>query len=374
MKLVVDENIAFAEEAFSPFGEVELYPGREITNDLLKDKDVLIVRSVTVVNEALLKNTSVKFTGTATIGWDHLDTNYLSRNNIAYTSAAGCNSDAVTEYVTAAIYDLAARHQFSLKGKKIGIIGAGNIGSRVAIIAEGIGMEIRLNDPPLARESKSDRYLPLDTLYDSDIITLHVPLNMEGADKTYHLFNEDNLQQLKDNCILINTSRGAVVENDILNYYIARKNLITVLDVWEDEPNLNKELLTAVETGSPHVAGYSYEGKVNGTIMIYNALCRFAGYDPGWKYTPPPPEDDIIEIPDTGTPEEQIDKAIKSTYDIRKDDDELRRALEMENRFIPAYFDLLRKKYPLRKQFNNYKVSAANPETEGILGKLGFRF
>jgi erythronate-4-phosphate dehydrogenase len=373
MRIIIDENIAFAEEAFTPFGKVGLYPGREITNDILKDADALIVRSVTVVNETLLKETKVKFVGTATIGWDHLDTRYLDKNNIFYTSAAGCNSDAVAEYVTAALYDIAARRSLSLKGKKIGLIGAGNIGTRVARIASSIGMEVKLNDPPLARESKSDKYLPLAELFDSDIITLHVPLNPDGEDKTYHLFNKDNLQLLKDNIIFINTSRGPVVDNDILPRFIKEKGLISVLDVWENEPMLNKELLSLTETASPHVAGYSVEGKINGTIMIYNALCNFAGYDPGWKYQTPPPVEEPIRAEDKGTLEEQIDSVIKSTYNVRKDDAELRKALDMEIRFIPAYFDLLRKKYPLRKQFFNYKVSSPSPDTLKILKGIGFR-
>jgi erythronate-4-phosphate dehydrogenase len=373
MRIIIDENIAFAEEAFTPFGKVGLYPGREITNDILKDADALIVRSVTVVNETLLKETKVKFVGTATIGWDHLDTRYLDKNNIFYTSAAGCNSDAVAEYVTAALYDIAARRSLSLKGKKIGLIGAGNIGTRVARIASSIGMEVKLNDPPLARESKSDKYLPLAELFDSDIITLHVPLNPDGEDKTYHLFNKDNLQLLKDNIIFINTSRGPVVDNDILPRFIKEKGLISVLDVWENEPMLNKELLSLTEIASPHVAGYSVEGKINGTIMIYNALCNFAGYDPGWKYQTPPPVEEPIRAEDKGTLEEQIDSVIKSTYNVRKDDTELRKALDMEIRFIPAYFDLLRKKYPLRKQFFNYKVSFPSPDTLKILKGIGFR-
>jgi erythronate-4-phosphate dehydrogenase len=372
MKIIIDENIAFANEAFTNFGEVELHPGREITNEMLKDASVLITRSVTIVNETLLKETKVKFVGTATIGWDHIDTRYLNKNNIFFTSAAGCNSDAVAQYVTSSLFDIAAERKISLKDKKIGIVGVGNIGSRIEKITSSIGMEVKLNDPPLARLTKSDKYVPLGELYDCDIITLHVPLNSEGEDKTYHLFNEINLAKLKDNCILINTSRGPVIDNDILAQFIKEKNLITVLDVWEDEPMLNKELLSLTEIATPHVAGYSVEGKINGTVMIYEALCKFLGTDPGWKHIQPPPEEEVIETDSKKVPEEQINSVIKNTYDIKQDDAELRKALKMDSRYIPAYFDLLRKKYPLRKQFSNYKVSAGNPEVKHILSALGF--
>jgi erythronate-4-phosphate dehydrogenase len=372
MKIVVDENIAFAKEAFSLFGEVELYPGREINNGILKDADVLIIRSVTTVNESLLKNTNIKFVGTTTIGWDHLDTVYLGKNNISYTSAAGCNSEAVAEYVIASLYDIASRKGISLLNKQIGIIGVGNIGSIVARYSHIIGMEVKLNDPPLARKNISGKYLPIEELFNSDIITLHVPLNMEGEDKTYHLFDEKKLEKLKEGSILINTSRGSVIDNDILPEYLKQKNITAVLDVWENEPLLNKELLALTDTATPHVAGYSAEGKINGTIMIYKALCTFAGYNPGWKYNPPPPEEDIISVSGNSV-EQQVNNIIKYTYDIRKDDAELKKALTMDSMFIPAYFDLLRKKYILRKEYQNYKVSASHPEVKQILSGLGFR-
>jgi erythronate-4-phosphate dehydrogenase len=372
MRIVVDENIAFAEEAFASFGEVELYPGREITNEILMSADILVVRSVTTVNETLLKGTKIKFVGTATIGWDHLDISYLKKNNIFYTSAAGCNSDAVAEYIFAAIYDIAGRRDITLKGKKMGIIGAGNIGGKVAQIASTQGLEVILNDPPLARKTGSPLYHPLQELYDSDILTLHVPLNTEGEDSTYHLFNKDNLKRLNDNIIILNTSRGAVIDNDILPHYIKKKGLITVLDVWENEPMLNKDLLSVTETATPHVAGYSVEGKINGTVMIYNALCRFIGYDPGWKYILPEPESTIITPVIEESVEKQIDQVIKSVYNIRRDDSEMRKALEMENRYIPAFFDLLRKKYTLRKEYRNYIVSSNDQSILNRLRGMGF--
>jgi erythronate-4-phosphate dehydrogenase len=217
MKIVADENISCAYEAFSPFGEVILLPGREITNKHLKDADALITRSVTIVNKELLEGTNIKFVGTATIGWDHIDIDYLSKNNVNFSSAAGCNSDAVTEYVFSAMFSIAAGKNISLRNKKLGVVGGGNIGSRVAEIAPSLGLEVILNDPPLKRKTGSDIYQPLDKIYDCDIITLHVPLNVSGEDKTVHLFNKKNLEMLKENSIFINTSRGSVVDNTSLH-------------------------------------------------------------------------------------------------------------------------------------------------------------
>ncbi|RPI66206.1 MAG: 4-phosphoerythronate dehydrogenase [Ignavibacteriales bacterium] len=373
MKIIADENIALASDAFSGFGEVELYPGRKITNEILKNADALVIRSITNVNEKLLKNTKVGFVGTATIGWDHLDTEYLDRTGIKYSSAAGCNSDAVAEYVTSALFDIAVKHKISLKDKKIGIIGTGNIGSRVARIAAAAGMNVLLNDPPLAKKTGSSKYLPLHELFKCDIITLHVPLNMTGKFKTFHLFDEENLSLLKDHTIFFNTSRGPVVDNNALLNIIKRKNLITILDVWEHEPKINKELLSLTEIATPHIAGYSFEGKINGTKMIYDELCRFAGFIPGWKYSPQDiPE--LIELKKEGSFEERINGVIKNIYDIRTDDADLRKISGISDDEIPHYFDNLRKNYKLRREFFNYTVTSDEPDLQAAKAFEAMRF
>jgi len=305
---------------------------------------------------------------------DSIDTDYLAKKGIRFASAAGCNSDAVAEYVTTAIFDIAVKYNISLKDKKIGIIGVGNIGSRVARIAEASGMEVFLNDPPLREQTGLAEYLPLNELFNSDIITLHVPLNMEGKYKTYHLLNEDNLSLLKANTILFNTSRGPVVDNSALLKIITEKNIITILDVWENEPAINKNLLALTEIATPHIAGYSFEGKINGTVMIYNKLCSFLGYDPGWKYLPGESDFENLSIPQSGTFEQKINSIIKKGHNLRDNYADLRKIINMNDNQIPQYFDELRKNYNLRREFFNYKIIPDNIDIHVLNALKGMRF
>ena len=187
MKIIADENIIFVQEAFSGFGKVYLYGGREITNALLKDADVLLVRSITEVNANLLKGTNVKFIGTATIGTDHIDTTYLAEKGICFTDARGCNSDAVAEYVFTALLYISNEQKFTLKEKSIGVVGIGNIGSRIVRLADALGMKVLQNDPPLKRKTGDQHFLGLENLMNADILTFHVPLNMHGEDRTSSL-------------------------------------------------------------------------------------------------------------------------------------------------------------------------------------------
>ena len=284
LRLIVDENIAFADTVFAQFGKVNLMPSREITNSILMDADILIVRSITTVDETLLKNAPVKFVGTATIGTDHIDLDYLKSKNIFFADAQGCNAFSVAEYVLASLLTLAVKFDFSLKDKSIGIVGVGNVGSKVAAFAEALGMTVLLNDPPLKRTGDKRNFVELDEILKCDIVTLHTPLNLDGIDKTYYLFNKDNLNKLKDGAILINSSRGAVINNLDLLIAIEKKKLKVVLDVWENEPDINTELVNNVLIATPHIAGYSYEGKVNGTKIIYESLCEYLGQDKTFKF------------------------------------------------------------------------------------------
>jgi erythronate-4-phosphate dehydrogenase len=374
MNIVVDENISYAEEAFSRFGNVSALHGRKINNEVLRKADVLIVRSITRVDESLLDGSSVQFVGTATIGTDHVDLEYLKSAGIGFSDAKGCNADAVTEYVFTAIIDLLSEKNVPLKGRTIGIVGAGNIGGRVARIAETIGMQVLKNDPPLERMYGSKDYVPLDEIYGCDMVTFHVPLNKTGPDKTVHLMNGENLKKLKDNVILINASRGQVVDNKALIEVIGSKDLRTVLDVWENEPGIDTALLERVKTGTPHIAGYSLEGKVNGTAIIYNALCRFLGEEPVWKPTLPVIKTDCFKINPSGNSVHDLNTLTGLIYDIKKDDSSLRKITEIPKAQIPKYFDTLRKEYPLRREFSNFKIelNRDNEELTGILKALRF--
>jgi erythronate-4-phosphate dehydrogenase len=375
LNVIVDENIAFSDKVFNQFGNVKLLPGREISNSALKNTDVLIVRSITNVNQDLLKNTNVKFVGTATIGTDHIDLDYLNHKNIFFADAKGCNAYSVAEYVVASLLNLAVRFDFSLKGKSFGIVGVGNVGSKVAAFAEALGMNVLLNDPPLQRSGNKRNFVELDEILDCDVISLHTPLNLSGMDKTFHLFNIENLSRLKDGAILINTSRGAVINNKDLLDVISKKKLKVVLDVWENEPNLNIDLLKETLIGTPHIAGYSYEGKVNGTKMIYESLCEFLGMNKTFSFELLPVPNSQLSFNKSNKIETDLDKLVSSIYSINDDDERIRKTIKLNEADRINYFDLMRKSYRERREFNNYTIESSNlsKSTEYILKNLRFK-
>jgi len=374
MIFVVDENIALAEEAFSQFGDVLLIGGRQITNEFLRNADALIVRSITYVDENLLQNTNIKFVGTATIGTDHIDTYYLNKNNIAFADANGCNADSVVEYVFTALLKIAVDNNLTLKNRSIGIIGVGNIGSRVVKYAEALGLKVYKNDLPKQRAGEGSNYVSLEEALQADIITLHVPLNKTGLDKTIHLLDEKKLNELKKNTIIINSSRGGVVDNKALLNIFDKKHFKVILDVWEGEPLINTDLLRKVLIGSAHVAGYSLEGKVNGTKMIYDAICKFTNQLNDWEPKLSTVENNIIDMSSAKNLEEKLNLIFKQIYNIAKDDSQMREMIEMDKSLRSAYFDKLRKEYPLRREFTNYTVliEANDKQLKDILE--AFRF
>lgn len=375
LKLIVDENIAFAGEAFKQFGDLTLLPGRKINNAVLRNTDILIVRSITNVNEGLLKNTSVKFVGTATIGTDHIDLDYLKKNSINFADAIGCNAFSVAEYVVASLLNLSLKFDFSLKNKSIGIVGVGNVGSKVARFAEALGMKVLLNDPPLERNGDTRKFVHLNKILSADIITLHVPLNLKGIDKSYHLIDKEKLSIIKDEAILINTSRGAVVNNIDLLDVLNKKNLKVVLDVWENEPSVNVELLNKVVIGTPHIAGYSLEGKVYGTQMVYNSLCKFLNAQITFPFENDPPINSNKRFDTNNKIELSLEKLISSIYSIQEDDKRMREMLNLNREERIKSFDLQRKNYPIRREFNNYSVKSTNlsEEIKNILKTLRFK-
>ncbi|MCU0344235.1 MAG: 4-phosphoerythronate dehydrogenase [Ignavibacterium sp.] len=375
INVIVDENIAFSDKVFNQFGNVKLLPGGEISNSALKNTDVLIVRSITNVNQDLLKNTNVKFVGTATIGTDHIDLDYLNHKNIFFADAKGCNAYSVAEYVVASLLNLAVKFDFSLKGKSVGIVGVGNVGSKVAAFTEALGMNVLLNDPPLQRSGDKRNFVEIDEILNCDVISLHTPLNLSGLDKTYHLFNIKNLSRLKDGTILINTSRGAVINNKDLLDVISNKRLKVVLDVWENEPNINIDLLKETIIGTPHIAGYSYEGKVNGTKMIYESLCKFLGMNKTFSFELLPAPNSQLSFNKSNKIETGLDKLVSSIYSINDDDERMRKIIKLNEADRINYFDLMRKSYPERREFNNYTIESSNlsKSIEYILKNLRFK-
>ncbi|HEX2869170.1 MAG TPA: 4-phosphoerythronate dehydrogenase PdxB [Ignavibacteriales bacterium] len=374
-RIVVDENISFAEEAFSLLGEVRLMHGRKIDNNALKDADALVIRSITNVNEELLRGTPVRFVGTATIGTDHVELDYLKENGIAFSSAKGCNADAVAEYVFTALLTIAKEKNLTLKGKTLGVVGVGNIGSRVVRFGRALGMKVFRNDPPLKRKTNSPEFVSLEEALGADIITFHVPLNMEGIDKTYHLMNEENLRLIKPGAILINASRGQVIDNKaLLEVLNSRADLSTVLDVWENEPSINSKLLEKVDIASPHIAGYSLEGKVNGTTMIRSALCSFLKCSNNYSPMLPEIHNSVIDADGSASTESTLFSVFTKVYNIREDDLQMRRIPELLPGEKGFYFDELRKHYPLRREFSNYyvKLDPYNKTTADLLKTFRF--
>lgn len=374
LKLIVDDNIAFADKAFNQFGSVSLLPGREITNSILRNADILIVRSITNVNEELLKNTSLKFVGTATIGTDHIDLDYLSKNKIAFADAKGCNAYSVAEYIVAALLNLSVQFDIRLNEKTIGIVGVGNVGSKVASFAEALRMKVLLNDPPLKRKGDNRNFVDLDEILKCDIVTIHTPLNLNGIDKTYHLFDYENLNKLQNGAVLINSSRGAVVNNSDLLNCIKQKKLRIVLDVWENEPDISVELISKVLIGTPHIAGYSYEGKVNGTKMIYNSLCNFLDMDKSFSFELEPAKYSMKQFDSSYKSEIGLHDLISSIYSIQSDDNRMRKIIEMNENEKIKYFDLQRKNYPTRRELNNYCINpkSLSEEEKNLFEKFRF--
>jgi len=373
MQLVVDENIVLGKEAFKLFGEVKFKNGREINNNDLIKTDVLLVRSITNVNENLLKNTKVKFVGTATIGTDHIDLNYLKNNNIQFSSAAGCNSYSVAEYVFSGISYLTHKYKLNIPDMSIGVVGFGNIGTKVVKIAKALGMKVIINDPPLERIGKENCFSPLSDVLKCDIVTFHVPLNKSGIDKTVHLLNSENISKLKENTILINSSRGAVVDNIALkNKLIQNNNLYPVLDVWETEPNFDVELYKLINIGTPHIAGYSFEGKINGTKIIYDALSNYLKTPKIWKPIFEKVVDNKIEIKEHENSGQILHKLFDKSYQIINDDILMRESLNLSTEERINYFDFLRKNYRIRRELNNLEAvfRKKNSEFKNLLKVL----
>ncbi|MFH1613417.1 MAG: 4-phosphoerythronate dehydrogenase [bacterium] len=379
MFIVADENIPYVKEAFKNIGEIHLLSGRKISSNILNKADILLVRSITKVNKDLLDKTSVKFVGTATIGTDHIDTEYLSKQNIAFASAPGSNANSVAEYFLSALMALSKKFQIDLSTKTVGIIGIGNVGSKVIEKAKALGMQILQNDPPLFRKTKNPYFLPLDEIFKADIITLHVPLIMEGIDKTYHLVNDLFLSKMKKGSILINTCRGKVIEEESLLNALKTKHLKgVVLDVWNNEPKINLELLNLVDIGTPHIAGYSLDGKVKGTEMLYNAVCDYFQIPKQWNPWLTLPSQNIQKITIENTLKthfEIIQEVILKAYNILEDDQNLRKISEYSLEKQGEYFDNLRKKYPIRREFKNINIHFQNDflRVKNILGKLEFK-
>ena len=372
MKIVADDKIPFLKGALDSLAEVVYMPGNQISREILKDADALLIRTRTRCTESLLAGTGVKFIGTATIGFDHIDIQYCKRNNISWTNAPGCNSFSVQQYIAAALLKISSEYQFNLKDKTMGIIGVGNVGSKIEKFAQILGMKILLNDPPRARNEGRKNFLSINTvLSGSDIITVHVPLNVVGEDQTYHLFNDESFKKIKRGAWFINSSRGEVTDTQALKNVLYSGRLSgAVIDVWENEPDIDLELMQQAFISTPHIAGYSTDGKANGTAMVVNSLRSYFNL-PLVNWYPenvPLPSSPYILIDCSGKSEEEIIReAVFHTYNIDEDSKRLRRS--------SVDFEKQRGDYQLRREFTSFIVNLHNGSdiVSQMLEKLGFK-
>ena len=328
-------------------------PGKQIDRKSLKDADALLVRTRTKCTESLLNGTQVRFIGTATIGFDHIDTKYCKKHKIEWINAPGCNSSSVQQYIAAALLKTASDFRFKLIEKTIGIIGVGNVGSKVEKLAGVLGMNIMLCDPPRAEKEGSGKFVNFgNILYESDIITVHVPLNIVGKNCTYHLFNDKSFKKMKKGSWFFNTSRGEVTNTAALKSTLASGKLGgSVIDVWENEPDIDHDLMSSSFIATTHIAGYSTDGKANGTAMVVNSLARYFGFPlTDWypENVPQPAAPEVVIDCKGRSDEEILREAVFHTYNIAEDD--------MKFRFSPSDFEKQRGEYSLRREFPSYTV------------------
>jgi len=369
--IIADDHIPFLKGVLEPFAKIIYTKGGQIDHKLALQADGLVIRTRTFCNASLLEGTPVRLIATATIGFDHIDTDYCSKKEISWHHAPGCNASSVRQYLASALVNLALKHKFSLQGKKIGIIGVGHVGSKIAQLANTLGMVPLLNDPPRERSENIGGFVSLEEIQETaDIITFHVPLTHEGPDKTYHMADKAFFKKLRKKPLLINTARGPVVDTHLIKDTVCRGEISGfATDVWENEPNPDRELLEIAGIATPHIAGYSVEGKANGTAACVQAASRFFNFGiDDWYPSPLPlPENPLIEINGRGKTDEQvIFESILASYDVRLDDAIFRKD--------PSQFENLRNHYPVRREFEAFSVTIANslPGLEQKLIEIGF--
>ncbi len=370
MKIVIDDRIPFIKGVFEPWAEVVYCRGSTIDRRVVADADALIVRTRTRCDAALLEGSSVRMVATATIGYDHLDTGWMAENGTGWTSAPGCNSGSVMQYVVSLLFFLFRRYSLDPARLTLGIAGVGNVGRKVAAAAEALGMRVLLNDPPRQRREGTAGFVGMDELLAlSDIVTLHVPLTREGEDKTHHLIDDKRLAALRPETIIINTARGEVIDNRALLHALHNRQLRgAALDVWEGEPAADPRLIAATVVATPHIAGYSADGKANATISSVRSVAE-ALYLPLTRWEPasmPQPAEPVIDL--TGRHESSIwlaGRAVEHTYRVEDDDRLFRESVES--------FEMLRDNYRIRREFSAYRVRTDDQAAAAIMAQLGFQ-
>ncbi len=377
MVIVVDSKNPFLADALAGVGDVRQLGTAAITSASLRDVDAVVVRSETKVGAPLLDGTAVRFVGTATIGTDHVDLAYLEKRGIGFASAPGSNANSVAEYIAAALLETAARLNISLKEKILGVVGVGNVGSRVVRVGRALGMTVLQNDPPLARATGDPAFVPLDAVMDADVVTLHVPLTRAGDDPTFHLFDRERFSRMRRESVLINTARGPVVESKALYSALASGQLAgAVLDVWEGEPDIDPLLLDKVLIGTPHIAGYSFDGKVNAARMMFEAIVRHFELGRQWPVPAnlPAPHAGRIDLQASENTQETIRRVVARCYTIEEDDTRFRTLVKLPDDARRAEFRRQRATYPVRREFHATRIVAASGKNSvwESLATLGF--
>lgn len=367
MNIIADKNIPFLKGIGESFGNITYLSGAEFTKENIKNADTLIVRTVTHFDESILADSLVKLICSATIGYDHIDTEYCENNGIIWKNAPGCNSGSVQQYVASALISIAEKKNFTLEGKTIGIVGVGNVGKKVAAICEALGMHVLKNDPPRAKAEGGNEFVDIEVIKKSaDIITFHTPLIKDGEYKTFHLADADFFDALGKKPIIINAARGGIIDTESIKDAIINDKISgTIIDCWEKEPDIDIEYLHLVDIATPHIAGYSADGKANATRMSLESIAEFWSLDaaPAKKVIPPAIENPIIDFDLLDG--NKFEQAILRTYNPLEDYARL-----LEN---PEKFSALRGNYPLRREFPGYTIkNADNRDIRVLCRKIGF--
>jgi erythronate-4-phosphate dehydrogenase len=374
MKIVCDKNMPYAAEAFGSLGDVVLKGGRQISSADVRDADALITRSTTAVSRELLEGSSVRFYGSGVIGTDHIEIPYLESKGIVWTGAPGCNAESVANYFTAALLWLGDRFGLPLAGKTVGVIGVGNVGRRVCAHARALGLRVLANDPPRQRDAadrEAREFVSLERLLaESDLITCHVPISQGGPDATWHLLGEAQFARMKTGVIFINAARGPVIDTDALLAALGSRVSHAVIDCWEGEPAYRADLLERAALATPHIAGHSYEGKVNGTAIVYRRACAFFGVQPNYPFELPQPPVPRLHADAAGRDDEDVlRELVLSVYDIEADSQRLKASCVADAAARAAAFDAQRGAYPMRREFASTRVCLANA-SETLVAKI----
>ncbi len=368
MKIIADNTVPYLRGILEPVANVSYLRSEEFTPAQVKEADALIVRSIDKCTRQLLEGSHVRLITTATIGFDHIDTHYCEKAGICWKNAPGCNAGSVGQYVLASLVYTAMRLGVSLKGKTIGIVGVGHVGHIVENLCQTMGMRILRNDPPRAEQEGNDRFVSLDTIaQEADIITLHVPLTKEGRFPTYHLANEDFFNKLKRKPWFINSCRGAVHDtNALLHAKKEGKVGELIIDCWENEPNIHPELLALASIATPHIAGFSADGKANGTRTCLKNIQQFfnLSIEKLKEVVPPAPKEPVIDLDLLG--QHRVENAILHSFDPSYIDHCLRKT--------PQRFEWFRANYDHPREFHAYRVLHATHEERILLQALGFQF